>query len=154
VPENSGGYVYGTILVATLLAAESPGRETYGETAGAVAVALVIYWLAIAYAEYVGHRAGDGEHFEVGGLAAAARHELPVMVGAVGPLVALLACRVAGASLHLGVTVAVWAAVGIIIVTELVLGIRSRLDGVDLVVQTGFGMVVGIAVIGLRLLLH
>jgi hypothetical protein len=154
VPENSGGYVYGTILVATLLAAESPGRETYGETAGAVAVALVIYWLAIAYAEYVGHRAGDGEHFEVGGLAAAARHELPVMVGAVGPLVALLACRVAGASLDLGVTVAVWAAVGIIIVTELVLGIRSRLDGFDLVVQTGFGMVVGIAVIGLRLLLH
>jgi hypothetical protein len=76
------------------------------------------------------------------------------MVGAVGPLLALLACRVAGASLHLGVTVAVWAAVGIIIVTELVLGIRSRLDGVDLVVQTGFGMVVGIAVIGLRLLLH
>jgi hypothetical protein len=154
VPENSGGYVYGTILVATLLAAESPGRETYGETVGAVAVAIVIYWLAVAYAEYVGHRAGGGEHFMVGGLVTAARHELPVMAGAVGPLVALAACRLTGAPLHLGVTIAVWSAVVIIIATELVLGIRSHLDGVDLVVQTGFGMLVGIAVIGLRLLLH
>jgi hypothetical protein len=102
----------------------------------------------------VGHRAGDGEHFSIRGLTVAARHELPVMAGAVGPLVALVACRLTGASLHLGVTVAVWSAVVIIIATELGLGIRSRLDGVDLVVQTGFGMLVGIAVIGLRLLLH
>ena len=154
MPVHSGGSVYGTILVATLLAAESPGRETYGETAGAVAVTLVVYWLTIAYAEYVGHRAGDGEHFTITGLASAARHELPVMIGAVGPLVALVACRLAGAPLHLGVTVAVWSAVVIIIATELGLGVRSRLDGVDLVVQTGFGMLVGVAVIGLRLLLH
>ena len=154
MPENSGAYVYGTILVATLLAAESPGHETYGETAGAVALALVIYWVAISYAEYVGHRAADGEHFTAGGFTTAALHELPVMIGAVGPLVALVACRLAGAPLHLGVTVAVWSAIGLIIATELGLGIRSRLDGVDLVVQTGFGIIVGVAVIGLRLLLH
>ena len=67
---------------------------------------------------------------------------------------ALVACGLTGAPLHLGVTVAVWSAVAIIIATELVLGIRSHLDGIDLVVQTGFGMLVGLAVIGLRLLLH
>ena len=36
---NPGGLVYGTILVATLLAAESPKRETYAKTVAAVASA-------------------------------------------------------------------------------------------------------------------
>jgi hypothetical protein len=63
VPEYPGGYVYGTILVATLLAAESPGRETYARTAIGVGLALVIYWLAISYAEYVSHRAERQGHF-------------------------------------------------------------------------------------------
>ena len=154
IPESSGAYVYGTILVATLLAAESPGRESYGETTAAVAVALAVYWLAIAYAESVAHRAQRKEHFSAVGFARVAIRELTVILGALGPLLALFGCWAAGASLSTGVTVAVWCAAGIIAATELILGLRSHLDGADLVVQTGFGTLFGLAVVALRVLLH
>ena len=154
MPENPGGYVYGTMLVATLLAAETPGRETYPRTIIGVLVALAIYWLAISYAEYVGHRAHGGEHFSLRGYIGIAVHELALVIGAVGPLIAVLLCWAFGASLHTAVIVASWSAAGIIAATELILGVRSRLDGIDLVVQTGAGVVFGLGVVALRVLLH
>ncbi len=42
---NTGGVLYGTITVGSLLGAESATRETYGRTVGAVAIALLLYWL-------------------------------------------------------------------------------------------------------------
>jgi hypothetical protein len=53
---NAGGLVYGTIVVATLLATESARSETYGKTIGAVVVALLTYWLVITYSQYAGER--------------------------------------------------------------------------------------------------
>ena len=151
---NPGGLVYGTILVATLLAAESVTRETYGKTVGAVAVALTAYWLAHSYAAFTGGRARSGEHFTMRGYLASLAHEATVLIGACGPLVAVLASWAAGATLATATAVAVWAAAGIIVATELALGIRSHLDGRELVVQTAFGVVFGVAIVALRLLLH
>ena len=154
MPEGPGGYVYGTILVATLLAAESPGRETYARTAVGVALALVIYWLAISYAEYVSHRAERQAHFSLRGFMTVAGHETAVVIGALGPLVVVLICWAAGASLHTAVIIASWSAAAIIAATELILGLRSHLDGIDLVVQTTAGVLFGLAVVALRVLLH
>jgi hypothetical protein len=154
VPEDPGGYVYGTILVATLLAAESPGRETYARTTIGVALALVLYWLAISYAEYVNHRAERQGHFTLRGFAAVAGHETAVVIGALGPLVVVLVCWAAGVSLHTAIVIASWSAAAIIAATELILGLRSHLDGVDLAVQTTVGVLFGLAVVALRVLLH
>jgi hypothetical protein len=63
VPDNPGGLVYGTILVATLLAAENAAHETYGTTIGSVVLALLVYWLAISYATFTGERARRSTHF-------------------------------------------------------------------------------------------
>jgi hypothetical protein len=152
--DNPGGIVYGIILVATLLAAESATRETYGETVGAVALALAIYWLAHAYASFTGERANDGEHFTLSGLVRALGHESAVVVGALGPLVAVLACWAAGARLDTATRLGVWVAGALIVATELALGIRSHLEGRELVVQTAFGVVLGVAVVAVRVLLH
>jgi hypothetical protein len=152
--ENPGGIVYGVILVATLLAAESATRETYGETVGAVAVALTVYWLASAYAAFTGERAHGGEHFTVSGYRRALRHESAVVVGALGPLVAVLVCWAVGTGLDAATRLGVWVAGAIIVATELLLGIRSHLEGRELVVQTAFGVVLGAAVVALRVLLH
>ena len=154
MPDNPGGYVYGTILVATLLAAENPGHETYGRTAIGVGLALAVYWLAISYAEDVSHRAAGEAHFSLRGFLGVAGREVPVVIGALGPLAAVLLCWLAGASLHTAVIVASWSAAGIIALTELLLGLRSHLDGVDLLVQTTAGVLFGLAVVALRLLLH
>ena len=63
MPDNAGGLVYGTILVATLLSAESARSETYLKTVGAVVVTLLAYWVTISYSEFAGERLERGEHF-------------------------------------------------------------------------------------------
>lgn len=152
--ENPGALVYGTILVATLLAAESAKRETFGRTAGAVAIAVIVYWLSVSYAIDAGERASERTHFDLRRFAAVAVHELSVVLGAVGPLVTLLICWAAGVSLGTAITAAVWTAVAIIVAGELGLGARSGLRGRELVVQTGVGLALGLLVLALRVLLH
>jgi hypothetical protein len=154
MPANPGGLVYGTILVATLLAAESPKRETYLKTVGAVVIALIVYWLSITYAELTGERIRDEEPFKPAAFAQAAANELPVIYGALGPLLALVVCWAAGAELSTGVSVAIWTSVAMIIATEVVLGVRAELTGKQLVVQTGMGALLGLFVVALRVLLH
>ncbi len=154
MPTNPGGLVYGTILVATLLAAEPPRRETYVRTVGAVCVALIVYWLAASYAEFTGERVRDEQPFKPAAFLRAAVHELAVIYGALGPLLAVLVCWAAGAQLHTAVTVAVWTAVAIIIATEVGIGIRADLTGRQLVIQTGMGVLLGLLVVAVRVLLH
>lgn len=154
MPLNPGGLVYGTILVATLLAAESPKRETYAKTVAAVAISVIVYWLSASYAEFTGDRIREEEPFEPAAFARAAAHELPVVFGALGPVLALLVCWVGGAGLSTAVTIAVWTAVAIIVATEVVLGAKAELTGRQLVIQTGMGVVLGLLVVALRVLLH
>ncbi len=154
MPTNPGGLVYGTILVATLLAAEPPRRETYVRTVGAVCVALIVYWLAASYAKFTGERVRDEQPFKPAGFLRAAVDELAVIYGALGPLLAVLICWAAGVQLNTAVTVAVWTAVAIIIATEVGIGIRADLTGRQLVVQTGLGVLLGLLVVAVRVLLH
>jgi hypothetical protein len=151
---NPARIVYGTILVATLLAAESPKRETYAKTVGAVAIALVIYWLSMSYAEFTGERVREEQAFTPTAFARAAAHELPVVLGALGPLAAVLVCWAAGATLSTGVTIGIWTAVAIIVGTEIVIGVRAELTGRQLVMQTAVGIALGLLVVALRVLLH
>src|SRR6185437_12136036 len=67
MPDNSAGLVYGTILVATLLSAESAVQGTYAKTVLGVIVALVTYWLALAYARFTGKRLEQETKATVGG---------------------------------------------------------------------------------------
>jgi hypothetical protein len=151
---NPGALVYGTILVATLLAAESPRRETYANTLAAVVIALLVYWLSIAYSEVTGERIRHEEPFSVEAFRRAAAHERPVMYGALGPLLVLLVCWVAGAGLNTAVNLAIWAAAAIIVATEIAIGVRADLTGRQLIIQTGMGVVLGLSAEALRVLLH
>jgi hypothetical protein len=151
---NPAALVYGTILVATLLAAESPKRETYVEALASVVIALLVYWLSIAYSEVTGRRILDEEPFSLSAFRRAAVHERPVIYGAIGPLLVLIVCWVAGAGLNTAVNIAIWAAAGIIVGTEIAIGVRAELTGRQLVIQTGMGMVLGLSAEALRVLLH
>ena len=154
LPANPGGLVYGTILVATLLAAESAKRETYPRTIGAVVLALIIYWLSVSYAAYTGERVREGEHFALEGFRRAATHELTVILGALVPLVVLVISWAGEASLTNAVTIAIWASVALIVVIEVAIGVRSQLTGREMVVQSAFGIMLGLLVVALRVLLH
>jgi hypothetical protein len=149
-----GRFVYGTIAVAALLAAESARQETFGKTIGAVAVTILLYWLALAYSEFAGDRLGGGEPFRVAGFVAAAKQELGVLVGALVPFAVLLVWGAAGSSLSEAVAAASWTCAIVIVATEVAIGTRAGLEGRELVLQTAYGVLLGLLVVALRVLLH
>jgi hypothetical protein len=148
------GLIYGTISVAALLAAESARQETYARTVGAVAITITLYWLAHSYAEYTGERLEHHEHFTYKGFLLAATQELTVLLGAAVPFGVLIACWIFGASLIGAVAAAVWTSAGIVIATEVFIGIRAELTGRELLRQSIVGALLGVLVIALRILLH
>ena len=151
---NPAGALYGTIAVAALLAAESPTRETYARTVAAVAITLLMYWLAHSYAEFAGERLQTGDQLTLSGLWQMMVRELWILIGAVVPLAAVLICWVAGSSLTQAVIVAEWAAAGIIMATEVAIGVRAELSGGKLLAQAGMGALLGLLVVALRVVLH
>ncbi len=154
MPGNLGGVVYGTILVATLLAAESAKQETYPESMGGVMIALLVYWLANSYAGYTGERVRRAEHFELAGFLRAAAHEVGIVYGGLVPLLVLAVCWALGVSRSAAISAAILSAVAVIVLTEAAIGIRSKLTGRDLLVQSAFGMLLGFLVIALRVVLQ
>jgi hypothetical protein len=154
MPDNAAGLVYGTILVAALLSAESALEETYPKTVLGVLVALATYWLALAYARFTGERLEQGTRATVGGLVGAAVHELTVLYGALVPFIALIAFWIGGASLNTAIIAAVYFADAAIIGAEVLIGVRAGLTGKALIGQAAIGAVLGVLVLGLRLLLH
>ncbi len=155
VPErNPAGAVYGLITIGALLAAESGLRETYPETVGSAAIAVVLYWFAHSYADVLGLRLS--EQGDVG------RRELwqtfvqdwAIAKGAGVALLALLVAWAVGASQTTAVTAAVWTVVASLIAFEVAAGIRSRAKRVELVLEVLVGATMGLAILALRALLH
>jgi hypothetical protein len=151
---NPAGLVYGTITVGALLAAESAQRETYLETVAAVLIALVLYWLAHSYAEFTGRRLHGSEPFTLGALARTMAHELSILIGAAIPLLTVLVWWVAGARLANAVTAAIWAAAAMTVILEVVVAVRTKRSGSELVLQAGLGLLLGLLVITIMLVLH
>jgi hypothetical protein len=60
----------------------------------------------------------------------------------------------AGASLSAAVAAAIWADAGMIVVIEVVAGVRAELSGRALVIQSTVGALLGLLIIVLRLVLH
>ncbi len=146
--------VEGTVLIGALLAAESAHQETYPETVIAVVLALVLYVVAHSYAAFAGERLHSEEPLSLAGFGRAAGSEAWLIPGAGVPLLAVLVCWAIGASLSAAVTSAVWTSAGMLVVLELVAGIRAGESGFDLVVETGVGALLGALVIVLRVVLH
>jgi hypothetical protein len=154
MPENAAGLIYGTILVATMLSAESAAEETYVKTALGVLVAMATYWLALAYARFTGERLEQGTRATVAGMVGAAVHELTVLYGAAVPFLALIVFWIGGASLDTAVLAAIYFADATIIGAEILIGVRAGLKGTALIGQAAVGGVLGVLVLLLRLLLH
>jgi hypothetical protein len=151
---NLGSGVYGLITVSVLLAAESSTAETYLDTVVGVALATVLYWLAHAYSELVGWRVQTHKRLTRAGLRETLRWELPILVGAAPPLLAVLIAWAAGASLATAIRIALWTSVVAIVAAEVVAGRKADLSGRDLVIQAGVGAALGLLILLLRLLLH
>jgi len=154
LPADAGALVYGTITVAVVLDAEYARNETYLETVGAVLIAMALYWLAHSYAEFTARRLQRGHPLTIGALAETMLHELAILTAAALPLVALLISWGAGATLGDAVSAGIWTSAGMIVLIELIVGVRAKLSGRELVAQAVMGTVLGLLVVVLRIILH
>lgn len=151
---NTGGILYGTIMVGALLAAESARQQNYADTVGAVVIAMGLYWLVHAYTGYTERRVERSQPFTLRGLGRALAQELMILAGGVLPLVALLLCWAAGASLSTAVNAGVYTSAAIIVLVEVGAAVRAELSGGELVAQISFGAFFGLVVIVLNVLLR
>jgi hypothetical protein len=152
--DNPAGVVYGTLIVGAVLATESARRETLLETVAATVLALLLYWLAHSYAQTLGERLDRQVPLSAAGIAGSLVRDRAIIRGAMIPILALLIASGAGASLSGAVLAAVWTSAATIVVFEVLAGIRAELRGTELVVQVCAGALMGLAIIGLRTLLH
>jgi hypothetical protein len=152
--ENTGGLVYGTLIIGALLDAESTASETYAETVGAVLTALLLVWLAHSYADYVGERVQHGLKLRPGELTHGLLRGLSVVVGGAIPIATLMLCWIAGASLATAVNVGIYTSAGMLLVIEFSAGWRADVKGVTLLVQSVVGATLGALIIALKLILH
>jgi hypothetical protein len=152
--ENPSGVVYGVIVIAALLAAESGSHESYLDTVGSALIAACLYWFAHAYASLLGRRLTTQERLTVGALWGSLSHDWALVRGATIPLLALVCGWIAGAAQQTSVTAALWTCVAWLIALELVAGVRSRASAGELALQTGAGGAMGLAILALKVLLH
>jgi hypothetical protein len=151
---NAGGAVYGAVMVGVLLAAEDASHEGYAATIEAALIVLALYWLTSLYTHTLGVRLRNREPLNAKLLWHGCVYELPIVEGALVPILALLLTWGAGFAVTTGVTAALWATVVVIVVLEVAAGWRSRRDRRSLLLQAAAGAVMGLALIGLKLVLH
>ncbi|MGZ4185561.1 MAG: hypothetical protein ACXVUE_19275 [Solirubrobacteraceae bacterium] len=154
MPVNVARVVYGTVAVGALLAAESPEQETYAETMASVLIALLIYWMAHSYAELTARRIEEGERLTTTALVGSMLHEVWILVGAAIPVIPLLIWWIAGGSLADADTAAIWTAAGMVVVYEVIAGLRAELTAKEMIVQLALGATLGVLIISLKLVLH
>ena len=151
---HAGGAVYGALLVGALLAAEDARHQGYGATIEASVVVVALYWLTNLYAHGLGVRRQRRERLNARLLWSSGLEELPIVEGALVPLVVLLVAWVVGVTIASAVSAAVWAAAGMIVVLEVAAGWRSRRGRGDVGIQATVGVAIGFALIGVKLILH
>jgi hypothetical protein len=151
---TAAGAIYGTITVGTLLAAESAQRETYAETIGAVALAMVLYWLAHAYAGSAARRLREEKALTAKEFVRALLHELPMLGGAAIPLLVLVIFGIAGAKLSTAVKAGLWTSAAVIALIEISAALRTDAKGRELAGQIVLGVGLGLLVIAINAVLH
>jgi hypothetical protein len=153
LPEhNPGGAVYGIIAVGALLAAEGSVRETYPETVGSVAIAIVMYWLAEAYAHLLGTRMKGAHRLSLAETLHTLGEDWPIVTGASLPLITLLGAWAAGAPQRSAVTAGVITAAGSLVLFELAAGLRAHDRARALFADAAVGIAMGLGILALRAL--
>jgi hypothetical protein len=150
--ERLGGFIYGTIVVLSVIVA---GARAYphdaAHIAGLVVATTVAFWLAHVYAHALAHSVARDQHLSLAELLHIARREASIMEAAVPPAVALLL----GAFGLISTQVAVWAAFVLGLVVLAAQGITvarvERLGRLGTLAVVAGNVSLGVLLVGLKL---
>jgi len=124
--EGLAGAIYGTVLVAGVLATTSPDSDPHaGETAFYVIATVLVFWLAHAWALTLGHRAAGSSHGRRRVRHGLAR-EWPLVQSAVLPLAALGLASLLGASDESAIDIALWTCIAVLAGWGIAIGRREE----------------------------
>jgi membrane protein YqaA with SNARE-associated domain len=147
---NAAEFIYGVITIGAVMAAESAAHETYLETIASALIATLLYWLARAYTDLLGHRLASRERLTTRALGRELVADWAIVRGASIPLTGLLIAWIAGADQQTGVTVALYTAVATIVLFELIAGIRAKSSARELLFKTAVGVAMGLAILAMK----
>ncbi|HEX6679803.1 MAG TPA: hypothetical protein VF063_04080 [Gaiellaceae bacterium] len=151
--ERLGGYIYGTIVVLSVVVV---GARAYphesAHIAGLVAATTFAFWLAHVYAHALAHSVARDQHLSVAELLYIARREASIMEAAVPPVAALLLGELGVISDQ----VAVWTAFVLGLVVLAAQGVTvarvERLGRLGTLAVVAGNVSLGVLLVGLKLL--
>lgn len=150
---NLSGAIYGTITAGALLAAESSARETLVQAASALGTTLVLYWLAHTYASLLERRLRTAKRWTPRDFVTGLAHEWPIVQGAFIPMIVLVVVAAAGASVRAAEYAALGSSAVLLVLLEVVAGVRSRLRRAEAAADVGVGIVLALGLILVKALL-
>jgi hypothetical protein len=136
------------------LAVESGRHEDLWQAGGSVTIAILALWLAHGYAGGVGQRFGPGEDGALEHLGRSLVAESGILRGLVIPMAVLIVCGLSGVSDSTAITAALVSAIVVLVTVELIAGLRSSRRALDLIVEVGISMLLGLGIVALKAIVH
>ena len=150
--ERLAGFIYGTIVVLSVIAAAAQAfSHAPGHIAVLAVVTVVVFWLAHVYAHGVGHSVAHDEHLSLAELGHIARREASIMEAAVPPVGALLLGAAGVISTHASVWIAFGLGLAVLVVQGFTFARVERLGLLGTLVVVALNLGFGLVLIGLKL---
>lgn len=150
-----GGFVYGTIVVLSVLVA---GVRAYPDSAGRIAALVVVtslvFWAAHVYAHGISQSIADDDRLGLAELRDIARHEGSIVEAAVPPLVALLFGWLGVVSTQTAVWIAFGLGLFVLFVEGVVVARVERFGTLGTAAIVAANLALGLALVGLKLVLN
>jgi hypothetical protein len=152
--EQLAGGIYGTIVVAGLLAATGPDDSPeIWPTALWVLVTVVVFWLAHSWSRSIARRA-TGLAAESGGMLQSLGHHWPLVQSAFPPLAVMLVAALFGADEETAILLAAWSCVLLLAAWGVAVG-RQEHDSPARIALTSLGCAaLGLLMVVLKIVIH
>jgi hypothetical protein len=151
--DRTAASVYGIIVAGSVLAAGA-GHTTVPQTAVAVVVTVVVYWLAESYAHLLATRVVGESPARLDHLRHRLHNSWPLVTASFLPVGALLVAALLGASDRNAVTFALLFTTALLALLGWTAGRRTGRRGLALAASTVVSGLIGLVLIVLKLSLH
>jgi hypothetical protein len=150
--DNPGSLIYGLLTVGAVISAESGTTQHQGREIITAAVAVFIYFLIHTYSTLLGNRLHGGGVLGRRELLRAIADESAILRGAALPVVTMIVFKLLGASADTMEWAGIICAIVLLVLFEILAGLRSHLEHRWVLLQAGIGAGFGLLLAMLKVL--
>jgi hypothetical protein len=151
---NDEWAIYGSILVAALVATLDAEHASARDMVVAVLSTMLVFWVAHVWAGVVGTRLEEGPRPSRGVVVRIARRQWPMIESALLPALPLALAWIGVLSLEAGADIALGVAIAQLVAWGMVVGLRTQRTWPRAVVSGLFNGALGLVVVALKTLVH